>query len=163
MGLFSTYLQKSQKSPSGLLIANPANPANWDDQKDAGLAGIEAGLAAPRMKIEDSCSANPASNPANQDDQNEAGLAGLAGLAISSPKDEDCDFLLPAWAPAPHPRIALESPFGLDRPPLQLRAAWIAVCAESPAGIDPVCFEAAMFNVAQLFGEFAIVGCGVHP
>lgn len=62
--------------------------------------------------------------------------------------------LLPAWWPLPHPRVIFEPPFGLDRPPVQLRAAWIAVCAERPPEIDPVPYEVAMFNTAQLFGDF---------
>jgi len=60
----------------------------------------------------------------------------------------------PAWWPAPHPRITAEEPFGLDRPPAQLRVAWFAITAQWPPEVTPAAWEAAMYDTAGLFGNW---------
>jgi hypothetical protein len=74
--------------------------------------------------------------------------------ALQSAEDQSRCKIHPAWWPLPHPRVILEPPFGLDRPPAQLRAAWIAVCLERPPDIDALVWEVAMFNTALLFGDW---------
>ena len=59
-----------------------------------------------------------------------------------------------AWWPLPHPKITMEAPFGLDRPPAQLREAWLAIVAERPLEVGPMAWEAAMYDAALLFGDW---------
>jgi hypothetical protein len=47
-----------------------------------------------------------------------------------------------------------EEPFGLDRPPPLLKAAWLRLLEGCPEGVQPVTWEMAVFDLALFFGDW---------
>jgi hypothetical protein len=52
------------------------------------------------------------------------------------------------------PSIVKEEPFGLDRPPPLLKAAWLRLLEGRPEGVEPVTWETAVFDLALFFGDW---------